>query len=99
MTAETGAELAADLTAAGKPQISPWPLAEETLLAHPELEVPLRHVPPGPACHGRGESAADGLRTSPPSSPRPEAPDATGRRTRRLHGRAPAMTSAPAARA
>jgi hypothetical protein len=36
VTADTGAELAADLTAAGKPQVSPWPLAEETLLAHPE---------------------------------------------------------------
>ena len=37
MTAETGAELAADLLAAGKPQPSPWPLAEETLAAMPTL--------------------------------------------------------------
>jgi len=37
MTAETGAELAADLLAAGKPQPSPHPLAEETLAAMPTL--------------------------------------------------------------
>ena len=37
MTAETGAELAADLLAAGKPQPSPHPLAEETLAAHADF--------------------------------------------------------------